>query len=180
MTVAENQERTIENQIELISLIEDEFPSLKNKLVAVLQGWEVDEYIFMLDRLKEQGLLTRRIGIGSICRRHQTRKIRKIINEICEELPSKYELHAFGVKFDVLKYKDVWDALESADSLAFRYHIVRGKQPIWLQIKSRIEDWLEKLDYLEKKHKGQLTLEEFEWKNISSKQSGSAEGYSDS
>ena len=154
----ENQERTIKNQIEIMNLIDDKFPNLKTKLVAVVQGWKFEEYLEMIDKLKEQDLLTKRIAIGSICRRGQTNEIRKIISEIRENLPKKHEIHAFGIKFSLLRFKDVWDALTSVDSLAFRYMIVNNGTPIWLQVKRRIEQWIEKIQYLEKKHSQQKTI----------------------
>jgi len=159
-TVRENQEKTIKNQIEIMDLIDDEFPNLRSKFVAVVQGWKIEEYLWMLDRMKEQGLLTKRIGIGSICRRGKEQEIRKIITEIRKNLPRKYKLHGFGIKFGVLKYKDVWDALTSADSLAFRFLITNNGTPIWLQIKEKIENWLKKLEQLKIKHENQTTLKE--------------------
>ena len=157
-TVKENQKRTINNQIELMDLIDDEFPHLKDKFVAVIQGWQIEEYLYMLDKMKEQGLLTRRIGIGSICRRGQDNEIRKIIFEIRANLPKKYELHAFGVKFSVLKFKDVWDALTSVDSSAFRFLITNNGTPIWLQIKEKVETWIKKIEKLKEKHEKQKLL----------------------
>jgi len=157
-TVKNNQERTIENHIEIMDIIDNEFSNLKHKFVAVIQGWKVDEYLLMLDRMKEQGLLTKRIAIGSICRRGQSQEIRKIVTEIRKNLTKKYELHAFGVKFNMLCYKDVWDALTSADSMAFRFMIVSNGNPIWLQIKEKIELWIKRLEQLKRKHKTQKTI----------------------
>jgi len=160
-SVKENQEKTIQNQIEIQDILDSEFPQLKTRFVAVIQGWKVDEYLDMLDRMKEQGLLTKRIAIGSVCRRGKSQEIRRIITEIRKNLPKKYELHAFGVKFSVLQYKDVWDALTSADSLAFRYMIVNNGTPIWIQVKNKIENWLKKLEYLKKKHENQQILAKY-------------------
>jgi len=157
-TVKENQTLTIKNQIRILELIEKEFYMLKDRFVTVIQGWKVEEYLDMLDRMKELGLLTKRIAIGSVCRRGQTQEIRKIITEIRKNLPRKYELHAFGVKFDVLEYKDVWDALTSADSMAFRFMIVNNGTPIWLQVKEKIESWNKRLEQLRRKHGLQKTL----------------------
>ncbi|ASJ13390.1 deazapurine DNA modification protein DpdA family protein [Thermococcus thioreducens] len=161
-TVRENQLKTIENQIAIQDLIDDQYPELGNRFVAVLQGWTIEEYLYMLDEMKSQGLLTRLIGIGSVCRRGQERQIRRIITTLRAELPRKYGLHAFGVKFSVLKYKDVWDALYSADSLAYRWRIDRVKdpRPISEQLIERLNDWISRLDSLATTHSNQMTLVE--------------------
>ena len=162
-TVRENQLKTIENQIAIQDLINDQYPELKNRFVAVLQGWTIEEYLHMLDEMKSQGLLTKLIGIGSVCRRGQEKQIRKIITTLRVELPRKHGLHAFGVKFSVLRYKDVWDALYSADSLAYRYHIRKNWQEgisIQEQIERVLSKWVSRLDNLEKMHSSQMTLAE--------------------
>jgi len=157
-TVKENQEMTMQNQTEIMDLLDKEYDHLKDKFVAVIQGWKVQEYLYMLDRMKERGLLTKRIGIGSVCRRGQDNEIRKIIHEIRANLPKKYELHAFGIKFNVLKFKEVWDALASVDSSAFRFMITNNGTPIWLQVKKKIERWVEKIEKLKRKHEKQKSL----------------------
>lgn len=161
-TVRENQLKTIENQIAIQDLIDDQYPELKDRFVAVIQGWSLDDYPRMLDEMKSQGLLTRLIGIGSVCRRGQERQIRRIITTLRAELPRKYWLHAFGVKFSVLKYKDVWDALYSADSLAYRYGIdrVKNPRPIPEQIRESLSRWISRLDNLAAAHSNQMTLME--------------------
>ena len=147
-TVRENQMKTIENQIAIQDLIDDQYPELKKKFVAVLQGWELDDYLWMLDYMKEHGLLTNLIGLGTMCRRGQEVQIRRYILAIRKNLHKKYKLHAFGVKFGVLRYPDVREALWSADSLAYRYGIdkVKNSKPIWIQIRQKILQWLVLLD----------------------------------
>lgn len=161
-TVRENQEKTIRNQIEIMELLDNDFHILKRKFVAVLQGWKVEEYLNMLDLMKEQGLLTKRIGIGSICRRGQINEIRKIIFSIRKSLPKKYELHAFGTKLTALKFPDVWDSLRSVDSSAYRFMVGYlngdGEKSISEQIYDRILKWEEKFKKIEKRHKFQTRL----------------------
>ena len=157
-TVRENQIRTINNQIQIMDLIDSYFPELRDKFVAVIQGWEIDEYLWMLDYMKDHGLLTDLIGIGSVCRRNQDRQIRKIITTIRDNLPKKYKLHAFGVKMGVLKYKDVWDSLYSCDSLAYRYFI-RKKDNV--TIKDRIIKWVYMLNELQEKHNTTIPITSF-------------------
>ena len=163
VTVRENQMKTIENQMKIMDLLDDYYPKLKPKFVAVLQGWELDDYLWMLDYMKEHGLLTDLIGLGTMCRRGQEQQIRKYILTIRKELPRKYKLHGFGIKFGVLKYKDVWDALYSADSLAYRYHIRKNwKEGISIQeqIEQVLSKWVADLDNLFEVHTSQATLAE--------------------
>jgi len=160
-TVRENQLKTIENQIAIQDLIDDHYPELKNRFVAVLQGWSVDEYLQMLDEMKSQGLLTKLVGVGSVCRRRQEKQIRAIITTLRAELPHKYRLHAFGVKFNVLKYKDVWDSLYSADSLSYRYYVRKNWQEgisIQEQLKYNLSKWISSLNRLTITHSNQKTL----------------------
>jgi len=169
VTVRENQVKTIENQVQIMELMDNYYPKLRPKFVAVLQGWSLDDYLWMLDYMKEHGLLTKHIGLGTMCRRGQEQQIRKYILAIRKELPRKYKLHGFGIKFGVLKHKDVWDALYSADSLAYRYHIKKNwKENISIQeqITEVIKKWLYKLEELEKKHNSQLYWDEHWWELI--------------
>lgn len=89
--------------------------------LAALQGWETHDYLEHLDSLRDEGLLTDRIGIGSICRRNQTDEIREIIKAVRRALPSKHDLHAFGVKNEILSDPDTRDALASADTTAWYF-----------------------------------------------------------
>lgn len=167
VTVRENQLRTIENQVKIMELIDTYYPKLKPRFVAVLQGWFLDDYLWMLDYMKEHGLLTNLIGLGTMCRRGQEKQIREYILAIRKELPRKYKLHGFGLKFGVLRYKDVWESLYSADSMAYRYGIDRVKdpRPIKEQIKERLQKWINELDRLQYMYKDQSWEDEW-WKSI--------------
>ena len=160
VTARENQLRTIENQVKIMDLLDDYYPKLKPRFVAVLQGWTLDDYLWMLDYMKEHGLLTELIGLGTMCRRGQEKQIRDYIIAIRKELSRKYKLHGFGIKFSVLEYKEVWDALYSADSLAYRYGIDRVKdpRPIKEQIREQLLKWIANFEYLANVHSKQMQL----------------------
>lgn len=119
-TILQNQLMTLHNQVELETYITDEYPELFNRFVAVLQGWTLDDYLFMADYLNDHGLLTDLVGIGSVCRRNATVDIKEIILGIKSQFPI-IDLHGFGIKFDVLRDIEIWDSLYSADSMAFQY-----------------------------------------------------------
>lgn len=118
-TVHEHQQLTTTNHRELLNSIERR--GIESQPVTVIQGWKPHEYLVHLDELRQNGLLTEYVGIGSVCRRHQTTRISKIIHTVRRELPQKYKLHAFGVKTRVLKSPQTMDALDSADSTAYDY-----------------------------------------------------------
>lgn len=118
-TVQEHQQLTTEKHRQLLNSIEKR--NIDSQPVAVIQGWKPSEYLVHLDQLRENGLLTEYVAIGSICRRYQTQQISKIIQLVRRELPSKYRLHGFGIKTQALKSPHVMEALDSADSSAYDY-----------------------------------------------------------
>ena len=105
------QEMTIDNQIKLLDL--------NANTQMVVQGWTVQDYLENIDRIKDQGLLTERLGIGSVCRRGQNREIARIIRAIHNNVPSWVKLHGFGIKISVLKDTDAKFNLYSADSMSW-------------------------------------------------------------
>lgn len=113
--------------------------------VAVLQGWELEDYLTCIERFEDAGVLTDKLGIGSVCRRHAADDIADIILAVREQLPNR-DLHAFGVKTDVLKNRKVRNALDSADSQAYNYaydKTVPG--PTWHQIAKEYLDFKERI-----------------------------------
>ena len=105
------QEMTIDNQIKLLDL--------NANTQMVVQGWTVQDYLENLDRIKDEGLLTERLGIGSLCRRGQNREIARIVRAIHNNVPSWVKLHGFGVKVSVLANTDAKFELYSADSMSW-------------------------------------------------------------
>jgi len=106
------QEMTIENQIKLLDL--------NANTQMVVQGWNLSDYLENIDRIKDAGLMTERLGIGSICRRGQTSEILRIIKAVHNNVPGWVKLHGFGVKTSVLKTEGRF-FLHSADSMSWAY-----------------------------------------------------------
>jgi len=153
-TTFQNQILTLKNQIDIETFIENEYPELFKHFVAILQGWVLEDYLFMADYLNDHGLLTDVVGIGSVCRRFSDKEIKHIILGINEQFPV-LNLHGFGIKFNVLWDGEVWDALYSADSVAYQYGL--GKS--WMgelskveYVSTRLMEWCQKLKDLEKYH----------------------------
>lgn len=89
--------------------------------MAVVQGWTVDDYLAHVDSLRDRGLLTERLAIGSICRRGVDVELAAIIRAVGDATPPSTKLHAFGVKVGVLSQPGIVDTLASADSCAYDY-----------------------------------------------------------
>lgn len=105
--------------------------------VVVLQGWEPTEYIDCLDRLKDHGLVDDEtyIGIGSVCGRNARDDIAKIVKTVNNELSPTNKIHAFGVKQDVLRYSEIVEMLDSADSLSYDWdYTMKFPGPRWHQV----------------------------------------------
>lgn len=117
-TVKYHQKMTTIRHNNLLDLL-SEF-DIDSQPVSVVQGWKLEDYLKHLEMLKENDLLTDYVAIGSVCRRNQDHEIRKIIKQISKRIGSR-KLHAFGVKSNVLRFPDVIEALDSADSNAFDY-----------------------------------------------------------
>ena len=129
LTVKDHIMKTIENTLFLM----DKHTG-NQELMPVIQGWEIEDYLYCIDSMKELGIFKRNqlVGIGSICRRNQTDKIEKIITSIKNELPHQ-RLHGFGIKKSCLSNPKIVNSLSSSDSFAWsianRFSLdLRGKQ----------------------------------------------------
>lgn len=163
-TVAEHQGMTTERHRSLLNLAED--AGVDGQPVSVLQGQTLDEYLSHYDQMRDAGVLTDYVGIGSVCRRHAEDEIQKIVTGIRDELPERYRLHAFGVKIPVLEKPGVLNALSSADSCAYDYGLMMeaiygGARYTWkpilqeyLAFKENVGDLLANYDDVEQQSLG--------------------------
>jgi hypothetical protein len=115
-TILEHQKLTIKN-----------FLKLRNELgylvIPVLQGWERDDYLKCIDMYEYEGIdlsSEMLVGIGSVCRRQNTKEIEDII--CCLE---GLNLHGFGVKTSGIKRYG--KKLNSSDSMSWSYAARRSK-----------------------------------------------------
>ncbi|WP_440989161.1 deazapurine DNA modification protein DpdA family protein [Haloarchaeobius baliensis] len=125
-TVSDHIDYTVDHHVRLLDAASEQ--SIPGQPIAVLQGWTVDEYLKCFEALRDRGALTNYLGIGSVCRRHQPEEVARIIVRLHEALPGWVDLHAFGVKNEVLQYSEVLDALRSADSGAYAYAFSRHQR----------------------------------------------------
>lgn len=125
LTVKEHQEKTISNQIKIMDLLKNY--NIKSEFSGCIQGWKIEEYIEHIDMLKSQGLVTNKMGVGSICRRNSREQIIEVLKAVKQELPNT-NLHGFGIKTDVLKERIIHDCLDSCDSMAWSFSGRRNKK----------------------------------------------------
>jgi hypothetical protein len=162
-SVFNHREFSVEYSTHCLALANDR--AIDAEPVAVLQGWEPDDYLRCIERYEQEGLLTDAVGIGSVCRRNADTDIREIVLTICDVLPERH-LHAFGVKRDVLSYPAVLRALDSADSLAYDWSYQREITGPWwhqvafnyLRFKQRLYEVVEEASPAERRDEGQTSL----------------------
>lgn len=114
-SVEDHQQWTLRDHIQTI----EQADSLDAEPIAVLQGYDVRDYLECIDLFRDHGLITDKMGIGSVCRRNQTELIRNTILRVREALPPRVDLHGFGVKQEVLESPDILSGLDSVDSNAW-------------------------------------------------------------
>jgi hypothetical protein len=113
-TVAEHQDATVANYLRLRDLAPD-LP-----IMPTLQGWEdPEDYLRCAELYRRAGVdLTAlpRVGVGSVCRQQDTRRIELIFDALA---PLGLRLHGFGVKSG--GFRRYAHRLTSADSHAWSY-----------------------------------------------------------
>lgn len=119
LSVDRHQGLTVEN----VSLLRAHAPA-DVRIVPVLQGWHVGEYVACAERYAAAGIdVTTEpvVGVGSVCRRQSTSEIAAICAELAR---AGISCHGFGVKTaGVARYGR---HLASCDSLAWSYNARRN------------------------------------------------------
>jgi len=170
-TIKGNIDETIENTIKILDL------KPESTLVPVIQGWNVEDYLYCIDEMKKQGLMKPYVAVGTLCRRGNVSKILEILRVIRKNIPFYVRLHGFGVKISSLKKPEIYNLLYSCDSAAWVSRVAHGeiilftgKRLLYLKYKRLNLDGLERLsisvhnyllyvEYLIKKYNGQEILE---------------------
>lgn len=118
-TVADHQQLTTRRHCSLLTLYEDQ--NIDADPVAVIQGYHAHEYAEHIDSLREHGLLTDTVAVGTLCGREDRQQIRQILSTAKSELPPDTSIHAFGVKLNALYDPTIRDLIDTADSNAFDF-----------------------------------------------------------
>jgi hypothetical protein len=121
-TVEEQQQRTTDRHIECANLHDD--LGLSSDPVAVVQGWEPEDYRQHAQELVDHDLVTERVGIGTMCGRGDVEMCEDIVAAVRDVLPD-VELHAFGLDRRCYTSEYILEAITSTDSLAYCYRYKR-------------------------------------------------------
>ena len=120
----EKIELTIRNTLLILDKCDD-----PRKLVAVVQGYHPHEYEYCARKMRELGIVTARVGVGSLCIRkyeeEQIKSVSQILKTVREVLPGWTRLHAFGLNVRFLKHREIVQYLSSSDSDAWVYSYSR-------------------------------------------------------
>lgn len=152
-TVHDHQVWTLENTLDCLDAVAS--GDIAASPVPVVQGWAEHQYLDHVEMYRDHGVFRHVdvVGIGSVCRRDQTDRLRRIIKRVADALPSDVAVHGFGVKLDVLRDPETRQRLTSADSCAWyqRSHSSRHYTPhlsSWLNFVKRYLYYREQLDPL--------------------------------
>ena len=137
VTVEEQQERTTERHIECANLHDD--LSISATPMAVVQGWDPEDYRRHAQDLADHDLVTERIGIGTMCGRDNTNLCEEIVAAVRDVIPD-VDLHAFGLDRAAYRSEYLIDELKSTDSLAYchQYNNAAG----WVRWEYVLEQYL--------------------------------------
>lgn len=144
LSIQERIERTVVNTKILITA---PFPGF----LPVIQGWEVQDYLYCIDCMEREGLIKPIMGIGSICRRGKQAPIVNIVRHISQRLPG-IKFHAFGVKVSTLRYNngEILNYLDSLDTAAWQFNEkdeLGGWRPqSYQELERRLEGYRDKLN----------------------------------
>lgn len=109
LTIAEHQRRTVASVQEL--------RALGARVIPVLQGWKLADYLRCVEDYDRAGIDLRReplVGLGSVCRRHATDEAAVIVRCLAA---LGIRLHTLG--FKSLGVRKVHDVIGSSDSMAW-------------------------------------------------------------
>ncbi|MFC7140298.1 hypothetical protein ACFQMA_10715 [Halosimplex aquaticum] len=121
-SVREQQQRTLEAHIECAEL--HDILDISAEPVAVVQGWEPEDYQQHAQQLRDHDLVTDRVGIGTMCGRDDVEVCEEIVAAVREVLPD-VELHAFGLDKRCYDSEFIIGEITSTDSLAYCYRYQR-------------------------------------------------------
>lgn len=90
--------------------------------VMVVQGWTIRDYLTCIDYIRDYNLFTKILGIGTICGRTDVKEVYGILKSIKAEIPDYCKIHAFGLSLNLLKYKEIFDRVDSIDTNAYDFY----------------------------------------------------------
>lgn len=113
----ERMEKSLENTIAQFDMEQKDW-----RLVPVLQGRTIHDYLKFYDWLNDHGIPTDMVGLGTVCRLSNTQKIVGIEKKLRKRTDIEH-IHGYGVKVEAFKHGAMFD---SADSAAWVYPVSFG------------------------------------------------------
>ncbi len=118
LSIKEHQRLTIDRYDALIHLASY---TASPRIMPVLQGYSVSDYLVHVDRYGSRLAPGSWVGIGSVCRRNGApEQVRDILRAV-KNKRSDLRLHGFGLKQTALESSEVRELLYSCDSMAWSY-----------------------------------------------------------
>jgi len=87
--------------------------------VMVIQGYTKEEYRYCIERIKEEGLETDLMAIGTMCARKKMDEVLEIVSLIRQHFK---RIHGFGVDLRFLKDPRIYLSLHSSDTAAWHWN----------------------------------------------------------
>lgn len=115
-SVGEHQRLTLEDHIGML----DNMNGIMGQPYTVLQGWELNDYLRCIELFEDHGVPLDHVAVGSVCRRNAVDEILEVLSAVRYHLPDA-TIHAFGVKTQILQHPEVFEWIDSADSVSFDY-----------------------------------------------------------
>ena len=104
--------------------------------IPVVQGYLIEEYLVCIKELVKRKIVQNHdhIGIGSLVGRKNVRETRKIIKKIYDYLREKRisaHIHCFGLNLNVIKNEEIFNIINSIDSLAWTFPYLFGRVKVF-------------------------------------------------
>lgn len=127
-----------------------------DNVVMVVQGWHYKDYLTCVDYICDNGLFTKILGIGTICGRRNPREVYEILKGIKASIPDYCKVHAFGLSINLLKFKEIFDLVDSVDTNAYDFWRDNSRNET---IINALLEYKNKVNALIEKNKKQSILE---------------------
>lgn len=92
------------------------------KVLPVLQGRSLSDYLWFYEQLQDYGIPTDYVGLGTVCRLNSQKKIKRIEQGLRANTDIQ-KIHGFGIKINAFKYGATF---ETADSNAWNMEPSNG------------------------------------------------------
>ena len=132
-----NNKELIQKTVKNAEILRKEFGRNKKLcFIPVVQGYKLKDYLFCINDLVKKKVVINNdhIGIGSLVGRRNLKETREIIKSIYESLRKNdisVKIHCFGLNLSVIKNEEIFNMVNSIDSLAWTFPYRFGRVKIF-------------------------------------------------